>query len=164
MGWHLSLTRSGCTFQRGSSYTMPISAYGPTAWIAKKKKPEAAPLYHAAYIVFHEIVEHLILKYPHHVNAISGGAGTALHSASTSNAGHVKVLHSLLKYGADVNARGASGVTALQFASGDGHPHIVHCLLDHGADPYFRDEVLWKLTSVSYAAKFGNAEIVRSLS
>ena len=110
MGWNLSLTRSGRTFQRKSSYTMPISAYGPTAWIAKKKKPEAAPLsYHAAYIGFHEIVEHLILKYPHYVNTISGSAGTALHSASTSNAGHVKVLHSLLKYGADVNARGAFG-------------------------------------------------------
>ena len=125
-----------------------------------KKQPEAAPLYHAALIGFHEIVEHLILKYPHHVNAISGPAGTALHAVSCSNADHVEVLHSLLKHGADVDARGISGMSALQLASINRLPHVVHCLLDHGADPSFRDDDSWRLTPVSLAAKCGNAETV----
>ena len=107
------------------------------------------------------MVEHLILKYPHHVNAISGGAGTALHSASALNAGHVEVLHSLLKNGADVNARGTSGMSALQLASVNGNSHVVGCLLDHGADPNFQDDDLWHLTPISLAATFGFVEIVR---
>ena len=126
-----------------------------------KRRPEAAPLYHAAFIGFPEMVEHLILKYPQHVNAISGGAGTALHSVSASNAGHIEVLHSLLKYGADVDARGTSGMSALQLASVNGNSRVVDCLLDHGADPNFQDDDLWRLTPVSLAAKFGYVEIVR---
>ena len=127
----------------------------------KRLVPEAASLYHAAFIGFHKIVEHLILKYPHHVNAISGGGGTALHSASALHAGHVEVLHSLLKYGADVNARGAWGSSALQLASINRNCNAVQCLLDHGADPSFQDDGLWHLTPLSLAATFGFVEIVR---
>ena len=47
-----------------------------------KIQPGAAPLYYAAFCGFHELVEHLALKYPQYSNAIGGGAGTALHSAS----------------------------------------------------------------------------------
>src|SRR6266702_900484 len=64
-----------------------------------KMQPGAAPLCHAAFCGFHEIVEHLALKYPRYANAICGYGGTALHSAS--HAGHVQVVRSLLKCGVD---------------------------------------------------------------
>jgi hypothetical protein len=124
-----------------------------------KIRPEAAPLYHAAFIGFPKIIEHLALKYPHHVNAISGGAGTALHSAS--NAGHVEVVRSLLEYGADVEARGAWGMSPLQVASAAGHPHVVRYLLDHGTDTNFQDDDYWHVTPLSFAARFGHPETVR---
>jgi ankyrin repeat protein len=129
--------------------------------LESKIRPEAAPLYHAAFIGFHEIVEHLLLKYPHLVNAISGGAGTALHSAS--NAGHVEVLRSLVKYGADMEARGADGMSPLQLASFNGDPRVVHCLLDLGADPNFQDDGDCRLPPLSIVAKSGHSETVRVL-
>jgi ankyrin repeat protein len=122
-------------------------------------RPEAAPLYHAAFIGFHEIVEHLVLKYSQHANTISGDAGTALHSAS--NAGHVDVLRSLLKYGADVDALGAANMSPLQIASIRGHHHVVHCLLDHGADPNIQDDDYWHMPAISIAARLSHLEIVR---
>ena len=125
-----------------------------------KIDPGATPLYSAAFCGFHGIVEHLALKYPQYANAIGGGAGTALHSASV--AGHVEVVHSLLKCGADVDARGRWGQSALQFASVNGRLNVVQFLLDHGADGNFQNNNFHR-TPLNYAAVGGNLEIVRVL-
>ena len=127
--------------------------------LAHKIRPEAAPLYHAAFCGFHEIVEHLTLKVPQYANEISGGAGTALHSAS--DAGRVEVVRSLLKCGAEVDARGFAGLSPLQLASIEGHLDVVQCLLYHGADANFRDDD--HRTPLSLAATAGHLEIVRRL-
>jgi hypothetical protein len=124
-----------------------------------KIRPEVAPLYHAAFHGFHEIVERLALNYPQYASAISGLGGTALHTASY--AGHVEVVHLLLKYGADVDARGAVEMSSLQLASLHGHLKIVRCLLDHGADPNFQDK--YNRTPLSLAAGRGSDEIIRVL-
>ena len=128
-----------------------------------KMRPEAAPLYYAAYCGFHEIVGYLTLKHPEYADAISGGAGTALHSASCE--GHVEVIRSLLKCGVDVDARGIFDRSPLQFASIQGHLNVVQCLLDHGADPNFQDDE--RVTPLAYAADMGkdmgHLEIVRTL-
>ena len=100
-------------------------------------EPGAAPLYYAAICGFHEMVEYLALKYPQYSNAISGGAGTALHLASDK--GNIEVVRSLLKCGVDVDARGRWGQSPLQFASSRGHFDVVQCLLDHGANPNARN-------------------------
>ena len=127
--------------------------------LKSKIRPEAAPLYYAAFCGFHEIVEHLSLKHPQYANAISGLAGTALHSAS--NAGHIEVVRSLLKCGEGVDVRGAIGLSPLQLASIMGHLNIVQCLLDHGADAGFQDDD--HRTPLSLAAAGGHFEIVRIL-
>ena len=127
--------------------------------LESKIRPEAAPLYYAAFCGFHEIVEHFSLKHPQYANAISGLAGTALHSAS--NAGHVEVVHSLLKCSVGVDARGVGGGAPLHLASLEGHLHVVRCLLDHGADPNFQSDDHW--TPLSLAAAVGHLEIVRIL-
>ncbi|KAH9073548.1 hypothetical protein EDB83DRAFT_2260331 [Lactarius deliciosus] len=127
--------------------------------LESKMLPSAAPLYYAALCGFHEIVEHLALKYPQYTNAIGGKTGTALHSASVE--GHVEVVRSLLKYGADVDARGILGKSPLQLASQEGHPNVVRCLLDHGADAEFRSDT--RRTPLCHAATWGSLEIVRVL-
>jgi hypothetical protein len=50
----------------------------------------ARSLYYAALCGFHELVEHLTLKYPQYSSAAGGSWGTALHSASF--AGHLQVV------------------------------------------------------------------------
>ncbi len=122
-------------------------------------QPGAAPLYYAAFCGFHEIVEHLALKYPQYSNAICGNAGTALHAAS--DAGHVQVVRSLLKCDVDVNARGIWNQAPLQLASIEGHLNVVQCLLDHGADPNFQND--YHRTPLSYAAVRGHLQVVRVL-
>jgi hypothetical protein len=124
-----------------------------------KIRPEAKPLYHAAFIGFPEIVERLSHDYPQHVNAISGPGGTALHPASVE--GHVEIARLLLKCGADVDARGTLDMSPLQLASAHGRLNAVQCLLDHGADVNFQDED--HRTPLSLAVDSGHVEIVRAL-
>ena len=127
--------------------------------LQSKMQPGAAPLYYAAFCGFHEIVEHLTLKYPSYANAICGAGGTALHAASYE--GQVHVVRSLLKCGVDVDARGYWNQSPLQFASIQGHLSVVQCLLDHGADAKFQDDN--HRTPLSHAAESGYHEVVRVL-
>ena len=127
--------------------------------IETKMQLEAAPLYYAAFCGFHELVEHLASKYPQYTNAICGNAGTALHSAS--HAGQVQVVRTLLKCGAEVNARGVWDQTPLILASFQGHLDIVQCLLDHGADPNLQNNL--QCTALRHAAVIGHLEMVRTL-
>ena len=120
----------------------------------------AAPLYYAARCGFHEMAEHLVLRYPQYTNAISGASGTALHTASC--AGHIAVVRSLLKCGADVDAPGRWNMSPLQLASTSGYVDVVECLLDHGADPNFRDDGNY-FTPLRLAAVWGCLDIVRVL-
>ncbi|KAN0128638.1 hypothetical protein V8E53_013557 [Lactarius tabidus] len=92
----------------------------------------ARPLYYAALCGFHELVEHLTLKFPQHASARGGLCGTALHAASFE--GHLQVVRYLLRYGMDVDVRNSEDDTALLLASWKGHCDVVQCLLKHGAD------------------------------
>jgi hypothetical protein len=56
-----------------------------------------------------------------------------MHAIHKNQKGSVAAL---LTTGADVNARGNAGMTALIMAAGYGYADIVQLLLDHGADPY----------------------------
>ena len=124
-----------------------------------KTQPGAATLYHAAFLGIYEMVDHLTIKYPQYSGVISGRLGTALHSVS--RAGHINIVHLLLKHGVDVDARGTLNMSPLQFASIHGHLDIVQCLLDHGADANFQDNL--KRTPLSLAVKKDHFEIARVL-
>ena len=76
-------------------------------WRVDRRHPdqlEAAPMYYAALCGFTQVIEKLITEHPECINARGGALGTALHAASTRN--HLKVVQSLLRHGADVNAPG----------------------------------------------------------
>jgi hypothetical protein len=90
--------------------------------LTRLERPEAAPMYYAAFCGFHDVMEKLIGEHPEHVNARGGSLGTALHAASGRN--HLKVVQSLLRHGADVNVPGMCGRTPLLFASVQGHLEV----------------------------------------
>ena len=119
----------------------------------------AAPLYHAAFLGLELIVEHLALKYPQYANTISGGGGTALHSASRE--GHVEVVRSLLKCDVEVDALGVEGMSPLQLASIDEALDVMQCLLEHGADANFQDD--FGRTPLRLAVEMGHLGIIRML-
>ena len=121
---------------------------------------EASPIYHAAFSGFLDVMEKLLREHPEHVIARGGPLGTALHAASRMN--HLKVVQSLLRHGADVNATGMWGQTPLLFASDWGHLEVVRWLLQHDADVNAKDEVD-DLTSLHLAASRGHSETVRAL-
>jgi len=125
MGWNASLTQSSPTLKRGFGCTIPINT-------TPSQEPGARPLYYAALCGFHELAEHLTLKYPHCSSARGRRRGTALHSASF--AGHLQVVLSLLRHGVDVDIRTCEDRTPLLVASQSGHHDVVQCLIDNGTD------------------------------
>ena len=121
---------------------------------------DTAPLYYAAFCGLPDVIEKLIREHPEHVSARGGPLGTALHAASRMN--HIKVVQSLLRHGADVNASGMWGMTPLLFASCWAQPELVRRLLEHGADMSAKDEVEGS-TSLHLAVGERQLEIVRTL-
>ena len=122
-------------------------------------EPGARPLYYAALCGFHELVEHLTLKYPQYTSARGGRLGTALHSASF--AGHLQIVRSLLRHGVGVDVRGIADCTPLRCASESGHHDVVQFLLDHGADVNSPDD--FDATPLNWAAYGGHVDVVREL-
>jgi hypothetical protein len=125
----------------------------------QSQEPGAKPLYYAALCGFHELVEHLLLKFPQCADAQGGHRGTALHSASF--AGHLQIVRSLLRHGVDVNIRGDENCTPLLCASKYGHRDIVQYLIEHGAAVNLQQDD--HDTSLILAAYGGHVNIVRML-
>ena len=120
---------------------------------------EAAPVYYAAFCGFPDVMGKLIREHPQHVIASGGPLGTALHVASRMN--RLKVVQSLLRHGADVNAPGAWERSPLLFASLWGRLEVAQWLIEHGADVNAKDED--DQISLHLAVSNGHFEIVRIL-
>jgi ankyrin repeat protein len=76
-------------------------------WLVPEIRPElleGTPIYYAAFCGFNNVMEKLIREHPEHLNLRGSLLGTALHAASRRD--HIKVVQSLLRHGADVNAPG----------------------------------------------------------
>jgi len=93
---------------------------------------DASPLYYAALCGFYDLVEHLIGKFPEHVNTRGGRMATPLVAALHGK--HFQVAGSLFRRGADVDVRDTEGRTPLIAVSWTGSVDTVRWLLDHGAD------------------------------
>ena len=122
-------------------------------------EPGARPLYYAALCGFHELMEHLTLKYPQCANARGGNCGTALHSASYG--GHLQIVRSLLRHGVGVDVRDCHNRTPLDFASRTGHCDIIRCLLEHGANVTVSDDS--HNTPLTWAVFYGQVNTLRVL-
>ena len=121
--------------------------------------PGARSTSYAALCGFHEIVEHLTLKYPQYASVRGCRCGTALHSASFG--GHLKTVRYLLEQGVGVDVRDTTSDTPLLCATWGGHSDIVQCLLEHGADADFQN--FTQNTPLSLAVSRGHVDIVRVL-
>ena len=86
--------------------------YGLGDWgqsYANIAKPN--PLYYAVLSGFYDLVKHLAIKHPQHVNALGGQYRFPLFAALRTD--HLEVLELLLEHGANVNALDAKGETVL---------------------------------------------------
>lgn len=75
--------------------------------------------------------------------------------------GHPDILKLLLERGANVDACGRTGRTALHWSSLKGHCNSVKLLLDYGADRYVQDEL--GRTPLDWALIRGNLEVANLL-
>lgn len=75
--------------------------------------------------------------------------------------GYYDIVKELLCKGADVNAKGYQGATALFFASMNGHEDIVKILLQFGADPLIKAENGY--SSLMITKLIGNGDIQKIL-
>ena len=110
------------------------------------KRTRCTPLYYSALCGFHDLAEHLAIKYPQHVNAIGGRYDSSL--AAALSGGHVRTAELLLNHGGNVDVNGRKGRTPLHnlllssfyLNRKDSPVACVRLLLEHGADVNARDE------------------------
>jgi hypothetical protein len=103
-------------------------------------KSGTSPLYYAALCGFQDLVEHLVIKYPH-VNARSGCYVTPLVAALAG--GHSQTAKFLHHNGAHPNVRGNYQRIPLHSAAWCGDFEMVQVLLDYKADVNARDNSSW---------------------
>jgi ankyrin repeat protein len=101
-------------------------------WFAVIKKSGATPLYIAALCGFQDLVEHLVVKYPQHVNASGGHYVTPLVAALAGR--HFQTAKLLHHNGAHVNVRGNGGEITLCSAAWYGDLEMVQVLLNLKVD------------------------------
>jgi Ankyrin repeats (3 copies)/Ankyrin repeats (many copies) len=121
------------------------------------------PLHGAAYSGNLEVVRILIEYDPACINARDDDGDTPLQWASQGHILHRdgSVFRLLLEHGADVNAQGLNGWTALHRASYFGALEVVHLLLEHGADVEAKDN--YGKTALQVAADIGHDTVVKFL-
>ena len=112
--------------------TEPTS--GATFYLSRvTSKSAAAPLYYAALCGFHDLAEHLIIKYPQDVNTSGGYYVRPLIAALAGR--HFKTADLLRRYGADPNCRGVAAIwTPLHSAAYYGDLEDVLKLIEYNAD------------------------------
>ena len=117
--------------------------YGTSSFssFAVYTKSSATPLYYAALCGFEDLVEHLIVKYPQHVDSIGGCYVTPLVAALAGR--HFQIAKLLHHDGADINARGDEKRTPLFSAARYGDLEMVQVLLDYKADVNARSVYDW---------------------
>ena len=99
-------------------------------------------LYYAALLGFQDLVEHLVVKYPQHVNASGGYYVTPLVAALAR--GHFPTVEILHRNGAQVNVRSPhNGTTPLASAAQFVDLEMVQILLDYKADVNAQTDNKW---------------------
>ena len=91
------------------------------------------PLYYAALFGFYDLVRHLIIKHPEHVNHCSGNCHSPLVAALSGK--HMLVAKLLVDHGAQIHIRGDSPLChAIALPDDSARVDAVHFLFGHGAD------------------------------
>jgi len=122
-------------------------------------KPEAVPLYHAAFHGFRDLVERLLATHPHDANAKGGSYVTPLVAAAEGQ--HLETFSLLIDHFPDVGLRGGWDDTALHLAAWRGYLEVGRWLLSRGADLNARNT--FGQTPLYMAAMWGQTEFARML-
>ena len=100
-------------------------------------KSPAGPLYYAALCGFQDVVEHLVSRYPQHVDARGGYYVTPLVAALAGE--HFQTAIILCDNGANPNVKGFNDSAPLHSAAFYGHLQMVRVLLEYKADVNARE-------------------------
>ena len=124
----------------------------------------ASPLYYSVLCGFYDLAEHLAIKHPQYVNDYGGHYRFPLLAAQGQ--GHGEVAELLLKHGADIDVREATGKTMLlvvlsEFLDHDKPLNMVDYLLTHGADVNAQDDTF--TSPLHLAEKYCMREVVTIL-
>jgi hypothetical protein len=133
--------------------------YGRSMATMSPEKPEAVPLYYAAFFGLRDLTAHILAKHPEDVHAKGGEHVTLLHA--TADHGHSDVFSLLVEHFPNLDIKGDDGQTPLHRASWNGHLEIGKLLLDRGADVNARDRV--DRTPLFIAAQMGRFAFARML-
>ncbi len=94
------------------------------------------------------------------VNAIAdSAANTVLHRAARF--AHVKVVETLIEFGADVNKENKFGMSPMHHAAVAGDTHVIEALMRHGANAGAKDHKL--RTPLHWTCGLGSVEATRTL-
>jgi Ankyrin repeats (3 copies)/Ankyrin repeats (many copies)/Ankyrin repeat len=125
-------------------------------------KYPATPLYYAALCGFHDIVEHLIAKYPQDVNANGGYYKRPLIAALAGK--HFQTADLLYHNGADPHVQGILKTTPLHSAADFENFEVVQKLIEYDADIEARDNDGWTpLYWASEGRHFKDGSVLRLL-
>jgi hypothetical protein len=130
-----------------------------TQFAASPIRPVAAPLYYAIICGFRDLTEHLVVTFPHLVNAMGGHSATPLHAAVTTR--NVDITLLLLEHGAEVNTLDDEGWSPLHRASRSRDLDVLELLLEHQA--YINLPGKDGETPLFLASRDGDAEVVQAL-
>ena len=133
--------------------------YGRSMATMSPEKPEAVPLYYAAFFGLRDLTAHILARHPEDVHAKGGEQVTPLHA--TADRGHSDVFSLLVEHFRNLDIKGDDGQTPLHRASWNGHLEIGKLLLDRGADVNARDRV--DRTPLFIAAQMGRFAFARML-
>jgi ankyrin repeat protein len=111
------------------------------SYYAVRPKSDATPLYYAALCGFQDLVEHLVIKYPQHVDTRGGHFMTPLIAALARR--HFQIAELLSHNVADVDVRGQLGRAPLHSAAYGGDLEMVRVLLIYKADVNARTTGGW---------------------
>jgi hypothetical protein len=129
--------------------TRPGPRSSSLLWFVVFRKSGVTPLYYAALCGFQELVKHLVVKYPQHVNVSGGWYVTPLVAALAGR--HFQTARLLRYNGAHVNVHGKYGETPLCSAALYGDLELVQVLLDYHADANARGFDNW--TPIHYVSE-----------
>jgi hypothetical protein len=88
--WNICLTWISHILRLGADHTTDTHWHGYHSslyWFADSTQLGTNPLYYAALCGFQDLVEHLVVKYPQHVNTASGCYASPLVAAKQSREG-----------------------------------------------------------------------------